>query len=269
MKPKHFKYISKTKVTMLHDQVKSNREKLTEFSPKVALAGVEIELGFKREQQSTKSLFVRTLELSSALEERGLVHDLEQRNVLNSTGYYQNTGVWHNGVLSWTSAGPYSSDAPCEELAAYFVFRILGDSMFLLVGSASHVIGGEEPSATFHRTPCTEWAYHIYLRQHIAAYLKADRELVHPSTILNEHIPDDKDVYPLSLGLFCLEDVQSLSQMHLEVVFKIYQHWQVRKHIARLARFEDGRYVLSYADKMGLFRFAHLYVGSPLYTATP
>ena len=257
MELKYFRYISKTKVDMLYDQVTSQKSGFFQFSPKISLPGFQIELGLRGDAEQSDRLIKRTAKLLKILHKRKLLESLSGGKELLLDKLYKDSGAWHTGLYKWiVQEEAEEKPESFSEILAYFAFRTLDDSLLLLIGSPTHVMGGtgiNEQRTIYYDS--TEYMYDIHLRNRVGRVVNADDK----SSRLPRLLSDD-DEYTLNLGVFCLGTLTRLPLTQTETVFKLYEYRKLEKSLEEVVYLEAAR-------DLGVFSFEGIYVGSPLYTA--
>ncbi len=264
MKPKYYLYISKSKVDMLYDQLQKKKFPVSEIAPKISSSVVSVELGIKREAQNSKLLFKRTHALTKQLEKEKLIQPLENTEKLKSSFFYADEGVWNSGVCTWDYEG----------VKSYVVMKTHGDMIILLVGSLSNLIGTKSakvrkiPSGSESAIPTSGEFIEDYLPTHVRTIIEADKR--EGSRIFFRVNPSYEDTYPFYVGQFCLSNMRYFHEKSMEVLFKVYMNYDLRKNMIKVLRRhfpEEQTQVSLFFKKNDLVNYRYLYIGSPLYTA--
>lgn len=251
---------------MLYEQLGSKGIGLLEFTSKIGVQGLGVELGVKKDESIDSSLIRRTHKIIMGLEKNKMLKSLTKyRRKVSTKEYYLDTSLWHTGLYSYMS-NTSELNKPNTEKMAYFAFKRRGNSLILLAGSPNHLIGSRNVDKQFEQTEGTDFfLYRKHIFQHLLSYVSAEEKPGNPQTIFelmqNEDLP-----YPLYLTSFCLLDLQELQETTIETAFKIYFQYDIGKLSRNLPEEES---LLTYLRRNIKLDRGWLYVGSPIYTALP
>lgn len=124
--PKYFYYISRTKIEMLSPQIP------TALRPKIGSMAPE----------NQENLVADTLALVSSLTSTNLLSPMPSADTLSQEGFYEDKAEWHHGLFSMNWMGNTPS-------VVYAMFRVLEESIVLLVGSPNNILGEKTVSAEY------------------------------------------------------------------------------------------------------------------------
>lgn len=288
MNPKYYFYISKDKVAMLSRQVfhNSGLSNLFSLKPKVNLFGIEVETEISRkalENDDVKALS----RLYSKMRKDGLITSLEQRTSLETGIFFEDEGEWFNGLYVFRSH---------PDVITYFVWRVWNDSLILLVGSPSNIIGEKTVNAGVW-APGTNFVWQEVLnfinrdvapdevilstptfesKDVVAARWLEDqvnnsglqKEPIVLSTdgdyrgvasdILGEHSLGSMGARDLSIATLCFKYLARLQKSKIDLVFRLF---------SKIDFSESARLKLKGDLNIDITSLRSIYIGSPLYTA--
>jgi len=287
---KYFYYISKTKVEMLRAQADNSTFGLSSISSKLGYGPASVTVTAEKQNHT---LVADTLKILNTLEKNRSVSPSESLDGLDSDRFYHDRGSWQSGLFRF--------DSLCyHPTVTYALWRQLGRSLILLVGSPNNILG-EKVVVGDCFVPGTSGA-HLAILEYVGTVLRTDEPVavrtgpaetyghdvpvpelsnssIHAPKALESPEPRgrwrrgyDLEVRQnergLTLGLLCLHQLRSLPEGNLDLVFRVFSaHGIPRDH--ELERFgswkpEEER---DRARALGLFEYDRVYLGSPVYTA--
>lgn len=279
MNTKYFYYISKTKVDMLLSQLRRSKLAIPKITPKVGVAGIEIEAEIS--SQARQGLIRDTVSLLTLMTKRKLIKELAEDPAINTRSYWHDESTWFNGLFLFRVE---------VDLATYFLWKVFQDAIILLIGSPQNILG-EKIVRDGVQIPGTSGMYDQILRfvdrniQPDDIVLATDKRyqdhpyyewLNLPSVVLElasdaifldefESLPSSSKA--LSLGFLCLKHLIGLPQSEIDTVFRLFQEYDL----------EHPRDLLNWGSVLGgfphiteqlkLVDVRRVFVGSPIYTA--
>jgi hypothetical protein len=260
MSIKYFYYISKTKIDIIEAQVQATPFALSEISPKVEIAGVSMGMDLKSQQND--NLIKRTLSLLNAMEKKRLVRPIVDVTDLDNLAFYHDEAVWFSGMFSFKRSDMFSHDyKDATLLDCYLLWRIWGDSIIFLAGSAQNVLGNLaiDGGIVLPQTLTLLDSFFRFVEQ-----LTRIEETGETPQYTMEH---SRHPGGLRFANFCVEYLSELPQRRLDTVF-----WLLEKsdfdHRADLPRwFANTIKKLPHKQQAHLERCRRVYVGTPLYTS--
>jgi len=289
---KYFYYISKTKVEMLRAQLANRTFSLSSISSKLGFGFASVTVTAEKQNYT---LVADTLKLLNALEKNRSVRPLESLAGLEAGHFYHDHGFWQSGLFRF--------DSECEHpTITYALWRELGRSLILLVGSPNNILG-ERIVVGDCFVPGTSGA-HLEILQYVDTFLRTDEpvavrtgppetyghdvpvpELSNSSIVAPKALAsfepqgrshstrdDDLDFRPnergLALGLLCLHQLRSLPEGNLDLVFRVFSAHGIPcdDELERLGSWNIEK-KRDRAQALGLFNYEKVYLGSPVYTA--
>lgn len=238
------------------------------------------------------------LTLLSSLAATKLLSPLPASGLLSHDGFYEDVGNWHSGLfsLNWMENTP---------TVVYAMFRVLKDSFVLLVGSPNNILGEKVVSAQYF-VPGTSGAQIAILRfvssmfdvEEPVAVTEGEVETygyIGPvpeqtnSPIRNPFSVSwgDRPPYrypeePSFIGEFgfhskekkkgeclavlCLSQLHKLPLTRLDLAFRVFSTAQILRPDGPF-RYDYERERFEELEKLGVYRYKTVYLGSPLYTA--
>jgi len=291
---KYFYYISDYKVGMLKAQLNSWELNVPDINPKMEFAGLSFGANIKFRKD--ENLVRETLSLINRLQKSELLKTLDT-NIPDSKNYYKDESVWFSGIFSFQ---PFIH----KSVGAYFLWKILGDTLILLIGSPCNILGVgdlESDSNLMSKggTPL--------LIEHLLSYINKVSQRNEIETIsdnldvdpewLNKLIDLDRISYlarnwdnneypnePLSqlpkrqdennlkhgmaIVLFCAKHLRKLRQQKIETIFKVIMEVKLdrRNDLPELIA-ELEKIPLQDSERNKLSKCKQVIIGSPIYTA--
>lgn len=289
---KYFYYISKTKVEMLLAQVANRTLGLSSISSKLGFGPASVTVTAEKQNHT---LVADTLKLLKTLEMNRSVRPSASLDGLDTDHFYHDQGLWQSGLFRF--------DSMCDHpTVTYALWRELGRSLILLVGSPNNILG-EKVVVGDCFVPGTSGA-HLEILEYVDTALRTDEPVAvrtGPAETYGHDIPvpqlsnssivapkalesceprerrhstrdDDLEFRPnergLTLGLLCLRQLRALPEGDLDLVFRVFSAHRIPRE-DELERFgswnpEEKR---DRAQALGLFNYDTVYLGSPVYTA--
>lgn len=278
--PKYFYYISKSKVQMLLPQMQAA---VQPNLSSITLSGQD-------------NLVGDTLSLISSLTSTNLLSPVPSSGPLSHGIFYKDLADWHSGLFSLNWIGNQPS-------VVYAMFRIVDDSILLLVGSPNNILGEKTVSAEYF-VPGTSGAQ-IEILEYVSNMFdvkepvavtegavdtydycgpipeRTNSPICNPfrasesDWYRNQKEPDfirygwsssDEEKKGDSLAILCLSQLRKLPCQKLDVAFRVFSTHQISNPNESFEYdFERKHYEM--AKNLGLYRYKTLYLGSPLYTA--
>lgn len=261
---KYFRYISKSKVEMLASQIQPAKTDINDISSKVSIFGLELGLGLQRKPKNDDSLASKTIQILDELNKRKMIKSLEVKQELSTTDFYQDIGRWHNGIVAWEIYKVDGSGHYTMEI--HLTLKTHGNALILLAGATSNVIGSQEVNnQNIVNLAYSESIIDSILRDHIQALTLAEQDATERPNISIE-TTEIQDAHFVNLALFCQKESKQLPEIQLDVIFRIYDHIDLRKIYRRLSQHnsEVTNNILSVARDNRVFELSHLYIGSPI-----
>jgi hypothetical protein len=266
MESKYFLYISKNKVEMLSKQFRTNALGISEFSPKIAVPGVELGFDLKATQQNNSADMISELvQVVKKLFKDKQIKELTKDKETSTRGYYHDVGIWNTGVIFWNRQ--YSTGVTAPLIQAYCAVKVINASIILLIGSASNVIGyglDNKDQLLYGSTNNLAFGgiYGI-----VQGYVRNDDKV---NNKRGSTKPETKNLeldFSFDLAKYCLAELTVFPKTNLDTVFKIYRYYDIRENFElaiKLGLFDTGTLKEEYGN---ILRFHKLYLGSPIYTA--
>lgn len=272
MDPKYYKYISKSKIEMLSDQISKPKFGLKSLTPKIKIFGVELGIDVSRES-SDASLIETTVKVIKTLKKNENIASLKSGDKISTSNYYFDTNNWRDGIVSWEI--DYGNEETVPSFEVYLAIREFGKDLIMLIGSPKHIIGESDIDDRKKYKRTTEDIINYQITGIMETYIRADdlNSFDDKSSINLPFVEKSPQIAAIILTGYCINQMKYLPVTNLEVVFKIFHCLKIRKTIAKLAK-KYGPAIEPNIDKLSrgleiddLLKYKNLYIGSPLYTA--
>lgn len=281
---KFFVYLSKNKIDMLYGQLLRKGFKFPEVSPKITVPGFEATFNIQeKDDKQQNDLYKKAHIVLSTMEKTNAIKPLLTQEPYIKF-FNQDRDRWHCGILAENfffshneqNGDKENSEYPKSIEGAYINFKIHRDSLILLIGSSSHLIGESDYhlDATMPSRPLGTNRLLFNVPQFIQAYEKYDGWWASKSAPIR--YPSSVG-YCLSLSEICLRKFVEYPESEIEILFMLYQKFDLRKTARDLSRdisredsmvMESTRsWLESKVSKTDMLKFRYLYIGSPIYTS--
>lgn len=269
---------------MLYSQLLKKGFKFPDISPKITVPGFEATFNIQgKEDKQQDDLYRKAQIVLSTMEKTNSIKALQYQEPYIKF-FNHDKDKWHCGILAEDFFPSYHEQNGNKENfehqrsieGAYINFKIHRDSLILLIGSSNHLIGESDYhlDSTMPSRPMGTNRLLFNVPQFIQAYEKYDGWWASKSAPIR--YPSSAG-YCLSLSEICLRKFVEYPESELEILFMLYQKFDLRKTARELSRdisredsivMESTRHWLeSKVSKTDMLKFRYLYIGSPIYTA--
>ncbi len=253
---KYFYYISETKINLIQAQLYSGVG-VSEIIPKIEFGGFGASIGLKPSQDD--NVVKQIVNLLNQMTKRNLLIPLSSVgssiNAINE--FYKDESEWRSGIISHRSVDGQNDRDLFTFFDAYVLWRIYGETLVLLLGSPSNIVGEHNSNEKIYRAT-------TFMR--IDAFLKTIGDI---TTNVEHAAPNSWNVekYPnaATLAGFCLDNLD-FPKIKIDLAFKVFQRLDFNtpkdlpfwfRHVKKLPEDEQKEFEKCRA----------VCVGSPLYTA--
>lgn len=264
---------------MLLQQFEATETQVSDITSKISLAGLGLELNAKGSSKFDDTLVLDTIKLVKKLKKSQSVQDISSVQKLDTSGFYSDKSMWHNGLVQWHLVFHAASKIETEPLKmAYCVLKRSGNSLIFLLGSPLNVIGHQKQATSeqFLSGDTTNDLTFSAIYQIVAAYTESDEISSHQKPVFEPNIDKEfESHFSLDLGMLCIQETNKLPATPIDILFKVYRQYDIRKNIVNLGKkiskmeksLNRDYFERKFRSYEMLMKYRYLYLGSPIYTS--